>query len=69
VQDMVSKGKARLFKNTQGRYLLYLPVDLAEDSMFPFKVSDSVYVRVGFKHGENKLTITEWKDPEQATPA
>jgi hypothetical protein len=66
---MVSKGKARLFKNTQGRYLLYLPVDLAEDSMFPFKVADSVYVRVGFKQGENKLVITEWKDPEKEAAA
>ena len=63
-QVMVSEGKARLFKNTQGRYLIYLPLGLAEDSMFPFKVSDSVYVRVGFKQGENKLTISEWKETE-----
>ncbi len=62
---MVSEGKARLFKNSQGRYLIYLPVDLAEDSMFPFKVSDSMHVRVRFKQGENKLEIVEWKEPEQ----
>jgi hypothetical protein len=62
---MVNEGKARLFKNTQGRYLIYLPVDLAQDSMFPFKVSDSVYVKVGFKEGNNMLTITEWKEPEE----
>ncbi len=62
---MVSEGKARLFKNTQGRYLIYLPLGLAEDSMFPFKVSDSIYVRVGFNKGENKLTITEWKEIEE----
>ena len=51
---MVSEGKARLFKNSQGRYLIYLPVDLAQDSMFPFKVSDSMYIKVGFKHGDDK---------------
>jgi hypothetical protein len=62
---MVNEGKARLFKNTQGRYLIYLPVDLAEDSMFPFKVSDSVYVRVGFKQGDNILMISEWKENEE----
>jgi hypothetical protein len=61
---MVSEGKARLFKNSQGRYLIYLPVDLAQDSMFPFKVGDSMYVRVGFKQGDQKLTITEWTEED-----
>jgi hypothetical protein len=63
---MVNEGKARLFKNTQGRYMIYLPVDLAQDSMFPFKVADSKYVKVGFKQGEDKLVITEWNEPEEA---
>jgi hypothetical protein len=62
---VVSEGKARLFKNTQGRYLIYLPVDLAQDSMFPFKVTDSVHVRVCFKEGEKKLTISEWKEESE----
>jgi hypothetical protein len=61
---MVNEGKARLFKNSQGRYLIYLPVGLAEDSMFPFKVGDSMHVHVSFKHGDKKLTIVEWKAPE-----
>jgi hypothetical protein len=61
---MVNEGKARLFKNSQGRYLIYLPVDLAQDSMFPFKVRDSMHVRIGFKQGDNKLTITEWKEED-----
>ncbi len=59
---MVSEGKARLFKNSQGRYLIYLPVDLAQDSMFPFKVSDSMYIKVGFKQGDTKLTIETWAE-------
>ncbi len=61
---MVNEGKARLFKNSQGRYLIYLPVDLAQDSMFPFKVSDSMHVHVSFKQGDKKLTIVEWKIEE-----
>jgi len=64
---MVNKCKARLFKNTQGRYLIYLPLSLARDSMFPFKISDFMYVRVGFKEGENALTITEWKEENGGT--
>ncbi|MCW4005545.1 MAG: hypothetical protein NWF04_02955 [Candidatus Bathyarchaeota archaeon] len=61
---MVNEGKARLFKNSQGRYLIYLPVDLAEDSMFPLKVNSSMYVRVGFKMGEKTLTISKWEKDE-----
>ena len=64
---MVSEGKARLFKNSQGRYLIYLPVDLAQDSMFPFKVSDSMYIKVGFKQGDAKLTIESWAEEENGT--
>ena len=45
---MVSEGKGRLFRRKDGKYLVYLPKDLAEDSMFPFKVSDTVFVRVSF---------------------
>jgi hypothetical protein len=40
--------------------MIYLPVDLAQDSMFPFKVNSSINVKVTFKQGEDKLTITEW---------
>jgi hypothetical protein len=66
---MVNEGKARLFKNSQGRYLIYLPVDLAQDSMFPFKVDDSMHVNVSFKQGDNKLTIVEWKQQKETSEA
>jgi hypothetical protein len=67
---LVSEGRGRLFRRKDGKYLLYLPVDLAEDSMFPFKEytrtkrgADSIPVRINFKHGENKLTVEKWKEP------
>jgi hypothetical protein len=60
---MVSDGRGRLFRRKDGKYLIYLPKDLAEDSMFPFKDSDSVFVKVAFKLGDNKLLIEEWKEP------
>jgi hypothetical protein len=69
---MVSEGRGRLFRRKDGKYLLYVPVDLAEDSMFPFKDyaktkrgADSIPVKVSFKHGDNKLLIEKWKEPEK----
>ena len=61
---MVSEGRGRLFRRKDGKYLIYLPKDLAEDSMFPFKGSDSIFVKVNFKLGDNKLLIEKWKEPE-----
>lgn len=69
---MVSEGRGRLFRRKDGKYLLYLPVDLAEDSMFPFKNytktkrgADSIPVRVVFKHGENRLLIEKWNEASE----
>ncbi len=59
---MVSNGKGRLFKRKDGKYLVYLPKDLAEDSIFPFKGSDSVFVKITFKLGDNKLLVENWKE-------
>jgi hypothetical protein len=65
---MVSDGRGRLFRRKDGKYLIYLPKDLAEDSMFPFKGSDSIFVKVSFKpSGESKLLVEKWKEtlPEE----
>jgi len=60
---MVSDKRGRLFRRKDGKYLIYIPKDLAEDSMFPFKDSDSISVKVTFKPGgENKLLIEKWKE-------
>jgi len=59
---MVSGGRGRLFRRKDGKYLIYLPKDLAEDSMFPFKDSDSVFVKVAFKLGDTRLVVDKWKD-------
>ncbi len=54
---MVNVGKARVFRRKDGKYLIYLPLDLATDSMFPFRTETSVRVKVSFKIGEKKLVI------------
>jgi len=66
---VVSEGRGRLFRRKDGKYLLYIPVDLAEDSMFPFKNyektkrgADSILVKVGFKQGSNKLVVEKWNE-------
>jgi len=71
---MVSEGRGRLFKRSDDKYLIYLPVGLAEDSMFPFKnwqedqrtgEKNSIRVKVSFKRGVQRLVIEEWKEPEE----
>ena len=59
---MVSEGKGRLFRRKDGKYLIYVPKDLAEDTMFPYKGADSVFVKVSFKTGEKKLLIEKWSE-------
>lgn len=60
---MVNEGRGRLFRRKDGNYLIYLPKDLAEDSMFPFKGEDSVFVKVSFELRDDKLLIEKWAHP------
>ena len=62
---MVNEGRGRIFRRKDGKYLIYLPKDFAEDSMFPFRGSDSIFVRVSFKLGDNKLLVEKWKEPTE----
>jgi hypothetical protein len=50
VKPLVKEKKGRLFRRKDGKYLLYLPKDLCEDSGFPFPLDD--------KHKSVKLTVT-----------
>lgn len=63
---MVSEAKGRLFRRKDGKYLLYIPKDLAEDSMFPFKANPAVAVNIRFKVGDKKLTIEKWEEETDA---
>jgi hypothetical protein len=65
---MVNEGRGRLFRRKDGKYLIYLPKDLAEDSMFPFKGADSIFVKVSFKIGKTDLLVEKWVEPEQPVP-
>ncbi len=64
---MVNEGKGRLFRRKDGKFLIYLPKDLAEDSMFPFKGSDSIFVKVSFKIGDDKLLIERCQNSKNSS--
>lgn len=59
---MVNEAKGRLFRRKDEKFLLYIPKDLAEDSMFPFEVNPSVAVKVSFKIGDKKLVVERWEE-------
>jgi len=59
---MVNEGRGRLFRRKDGKYLIYVPKDLAEDSLFPFKGAESIFVEVSFKVGDNKLLVEKWEE-------
>ena len=66
---MVNEAKGILFRRKDGKYLMYIPVDLTEDSMFPFKATSAnpkVRVKISFKVGDNKLTVEKWKEKNEA---
>jgi len=65
---MVSEGRGRLFRRKDGKYLIYVPLDLAEDSMFPFKTIESIPLKISFKIGDKKLIIEKLEEkPEEKT--
>jgi hypothetical protein len=64
VTKTVNEAKGRLFKRKDDKYLIYVPVDLAEDSMFPFQTSTAVSVKISFSVGDNKLRIEKWTGEE-----
>lgn len=64
---MVNEGRGRLFKRKDGKYLIYLPKDFAEDSMFPFQVKHAQFIHVSFQKGATKkvLDVREWTEQDQ----
>jgi len=62
---LVNIGKGRLFRRKDGKYLIYVPKDLAEDSMFPFVVPDSIPIKISFKLGDDKVAIERWEEEKE----
>jgi len=62
---MVNEGRGRLFRRKDGKYLIYVPLDLAEDSMFPFKTNSSRKLKISFKVGDDKVLIEKWNETSE----
>jgi hypothetical protein len=57
-----NEGKGTIFRRKDDRYLLYLPVRLVDDSMFPLKCNSSMPVKVSFSLNDGKLILEKWKE-------
>jgi hypothetical protein len=59
---MVSQARGSIFRRTDGKYFLYLPTKLVEDSGFPLPIRDkATKILIQFKRGEKKLIIEKDK--------
>ena len=56
------KGRGRLFRRKDGKYLIYIPKDLAEDSTFPLRGSSSTLVKIRIAREGDKLIIEQCKE-------
>jgi hypothetical protein len=59
---MGNEGKGTIFRRKDNRYLLYLPVRVVDDSMFPLKCNSSMPVKVSFSPNDGKLIVEKWED-------
>ena len=57
---MVTDARARIVKRKDGKYQIYMPQKLTDDSMFPFKDQKARFVKISFQPGSNTLLIEEW---------
>ena len=58
---MVAHATGRIARRTDGKYFLYLPKHLVEDSAFPFELESSVPVKVVIDRDGEKLLIMPLK--------
>jgi len=63
--NMASEGRGRLFRRKDGKYLIYVPLKLAEDSMFPFKTDSSIKLKISFKIGNDTVTVEKWDESSE----
>jgi hypothetical protein len=62
VMSLGNEGKGTIFRRKDNRYLLYLPVRVVYDSMFPLKCNGSIPVKVSFSPNDGKLIMEKWEE-------
>jgi hypothetical protein len=53
---LVREGIGSIFRRKDGKFFVYLPQGVAEDTAFPFEVHSSMKVKVRFT-GDGKIVI------------
>jgi len=56
---LVREGVGSIFTRKDGKYFVYLPMSLVKDTEFPFKITETIKVKVRFKPNEKRLVIEE----------
>jgi hypothetical protein len=56
---LVNQGRGSVLKTKEGKYLVYLPKYLVEDTNFPFPMTKSRRVKISFKRGEKRIVVEE----------
>jgi hypothetical protein len=55
---MGSQARGSIFRRTDGKYFIYVPMRLVEDTAFPLKIGKpATKIMIKFKPGDKKLTI------------
>ena len=57
---MVSQGIGSIFKRKDGKYFVYLPIALVKDTAFPFKITETIKVKVRFRPNQKRIVIEEF---------
>lgn len=69
---MVNKATGRIFRRTtDGKYMLYIPVKLAQDTNFPFPLSEennSKKVDIEFKRDQPYFLMVTHHEPAAENP-
>ncbi len=57
---MVSQARGSIFRRTDGKYFIYLPTKLVEDTGFPLTIGESATkIKISFKSSDKKLTVVK----------
>jgi len=55
---MVNQARGSIFRRTDGKYFIYVPTRLVEDTAFPLKIGKhATKIWIRFKPGDKKLII------------
>ena len=54
---MANEAKTHILRTKEGKYQIYVPATLSNDSIVPFKGVKSTYVKISFENGKNQLSI------------